>query len=268
MKAKQIENFLMKNGAAILGGIASVGVVATAITSSKAAPKALSIIDDFKECNEKKEKAKKLYSACKCYFPTVVMVAGTIGCIAGAGVISQKAQASLAATCLMLNTSFANYRKKVNELFGEEADLKVREAISHEKYEQGDMTKSDETVLFHDLYSDQWFESTIVDVQAAEYHFNRNFILRGYASINELYEFYGIDPWFSPIDRGWSNDAGDIFYGYHWVDFEHIEKEKEDGTKYYDINLPFPPTTDYMDPGDYVPFIEPGFSDPTNFEKF
>lgn len=85
------------------------------------------------------------------------------------------------------------------------------------------------------------------DVIEAEYHFNRNFALRDYADLNELYSFLGLPQTEYGATVGWGRYAGESVYGYQWVDFVHIKEHMDDGTEYYRISIPFGPTADYLD---------------------
>lgn len=94
----------------------------------------------------------------------------------------------------------------------------------------------DEEVLFWDSYSERYFTSTVSRVLQAEYHFNRNYVLRGSASINELYEFLGI----SGIEHG--DDIGfTISTGLDWVDFDHHKAVLDDGLEAHVIDISFLP---------------------------
>ena len=121
------------------------------------------------------------------------------------------------------------------------------DALAEERYKENDIMVSNGKQLFFEEYSGRFFESTEEDVVLAEYHFNRNFVLRGYAELNELYEFLNLSPTESGAVLGWSIGAGEVFYGYQWIDFEHRKVIREDGAEYYAITMPFIPTADYMD---------------------
>lgn len=103
--------------------------------------------------------------------------------------------------------------------------------------------------MFFDSFSNRYFWSTIEDVREAEYHFNRNLALRGYAELNEFYEFLGLEPTAFGATVGWSLEAGAAFYGYSWVDFyhEYYPSDDPDIPPYYTICVPFGPTADFMD---------------------
>ena len=71
---------------------------------------------------------------------------------------------------------------------------------------------------------------------------NRNFVMRGYASLNEFYEFLGLPQTDYGESVGWSIDDG-----YCWIDFEHRLISRDDGgTDIYSIDIVFPPHSEYM----------------------
>ena len=205
--------FFKKNVATILTGIGTAGVVITAVSAIKATPKALYSIEEAeKEKGDKLSNKEKIITTTHIYLPTIIIGVSTIACILGANVLNKKQQASLISAYALLQKSYNEYRDKVDELH--ENSSIVDKEIAKDVY---DNTKpsvsSDEKCLFYDMFSKRYFESNKVDVIAAEYHFNRNFTLRGYATLNELYEFLGVDKIDGGDSIGWSIDAGLAFYG-------------------------------------------------------
>ena len=85
------------------------------------------------------------------------------------------------------------------------------------------------------------YEKEIID---AEYHFNRNFTMRGYASLNELYEFLGMPQTEYGKSVGWTTSDG-IF----WVDFEHriVNNGDDGGPCVYSIWPIFELSADYLE---------------------
>lgn len=73
----------------------------------------------------------------------------------------------------------------------------------------------------------------------AEYHLNRNFILRGYVSVNDFLDFLKLEHTASGDKDGWEEFAGEAFYGYRWVDFEHRHYTTDDGLSVCAIETPF-----------------------------
>ena len=239
--------FIKKNVATILTGIGTAGVVITAVSAIKATPKALYSIEEAeKEKGDKLSNKEKIITTTHIYLPTIIIGVSTIACILGANILNKKQQASLISAYALLQKSYTEYRDKVNEMYGDDAavDKEMAKDIYRDTKPE---VSSEEKSLFYDMFSKRYFESNKVDVISAEYHFNRNFTLRGYATLNELYDFLGIDKIKGGDTIGWSIDAGMAFYGYSWVDFEHDFITTDAGMEVCLISMPFAPTSDYLD---------------------
>ena len=97
-------------------------------------------------------------------------------------------------------------------------------------------------VLFYDEWSHRYFKSTIEQVITAQYHINRNFVLRGYVTLNELYDFLGLEPTDYGNTVGWAVE--DELY---WIDF-HQHKVLMDGElECYIIETPWGPSSDFLE---------------------
>lgn len=225
-----MKNFLRRNSSTILTCVGSVGVVATAVMAVKATPKALTLIEKAKE--EKGEDLTKLEVvkvAGPTYIPTVVTGMATIACIFGSNVISRRQQATLMSAYALLDSSYKEYKNKVDELYGEEAGQKVRAEIAKDKY-TGDVTLSDDsTELFYDFYSGRYFESTKEAVALAEYETNRAMIVNCAVGINEFYEFLGLEPLSEYDDIGWAYGMMEEMYWHPWIEFDHEETTVDEG---------------------------------------
>lgn len=234
----------------ILTVVAALGVVTTMVLTAKAVPKAEKRKAEAEE--EKGEELTKLETAvaiAPAYIPTVLVGASTIACIFGISVFSHKSQASLASAYALLDTSFKEYKGKLKELYGEEAHQKILEAIAVEKAEHMYLTaatfgtacdlsldeNTSEPVWFFEENGNCLFQATIEQVIQAEYHFNRNYVLRGYANVGELYQFLGL-PTDELKDTMWWTVCDELY----WIDFNHRKKEI-DGKMCYFIETPFPP---------------------------
>lgn len=109
-------------------------------------------------------------------------------------------------------------------------------------------------MVFLDIFSDRYFETTIENVQRAEYMLNKKLSLRGVVSLNQFYRFLNV---VAPLDYGdnvgWSLNAGDLVYGYSCIDFRHEQLHYPDGTTVCSISMPYEPTRDYLDYQDLYP---------------
>lgn len=240
--------FLKENGPTILSGLGAFGVVGTAVMAAKATPKALDLLDEARY--QKKEELTPLETivvAGPVYIPTVLFGASTIACIFGANAMNQRKQAALTSAYMLLDNSYKKYRNKVKELYGEESDKKIREEIAKDDFEIEYSDPEEEKELFYESISGRYFESTIEEVQRAEYHLNRNFILRDYTNLNEFYQFLGLKATQEGEILGWSTYAGYTNYGYSWIDFKHDRVELDDGMECICIDYPFEPSLDYLE---------------------
>lgn len=150
----------------ILSIIGAIGVVGTAIMAAKAAPKAIELLEEAeKEKGEELAVIEKVKTAGPVYIPTAVIGAATIGCILGANVINTRSQASLASAYALLDSSYKEYKRKVNELYGEDADKQVNESIRNDHANELEgYIPSGEKLLFWDYTSCRYFEAKLEDV--------------------------------------------------------------------------------------------------------
>ena len=98
----------------------------------------------------------------------------------------------------------------------------------------------EEERLFYDAISERYFQATISQVLQAEYHLNRNFALGGgFITLNQFYEFLGIEPVPGGDEVGWM-----VSDGLYWVDFDHQKTVVDDGlngeVECYIIDAPLP----------------------------
>lgn len=250
------KQFWHRNASTVLTFLGGAGVVATSVMSVKATPKAMRLIEEAKE--EKGDELTKWESvkvAGKVYIPSILVGSATLFCIFGSNVLNKRQQAALTSAYAILDRSYKEYQNKVKELYGEETHQEIINAIAIEKAEDVyihseclcnscDLAVEEYSSvprLFYDEYSNRFFESTIEQVMSAEYHLNRNYILRGSSVLNELYEFLGLEPTDYGSVLGWAP----LDDGMYWIDFNHRKSVLKDGTEFYILEMPFSPTVDY-----------------------
>ena len=234
-----------KNAPTIFAWTAAAGVAVTGVLSSVSAWKARPVVEDVHRSTP--ERAIKVI---RYYLPTFGAGAFTIFCILKSDGIYRARSASLVAAYVALDRLHRDYAAKAKTCYGEDADRQIRAAQLAERLPKDISPTEGAKLLWYEEHYGQFFERTLEDVMAAEYHFNRNFALRGYANLNEFMDFLEL-PRLSGGDAvGWSLEAGECFYGYRWVDFWHREYETDDGLTVHAIEMPFPPTADYLDMDD------------------
>ena len=238
--------FLKRNSSTILTCLGGIGVVATSVMAVKATPKAMKLLEQAKE--EKGEDLTKMEVvrvAGPAYIPSIVTGASTIACIFGANALNKRQQAALASAYALLNNSYKEYKKKVEELYGEAADVRVREEIAKDKYEEEEITVEEGKQLFYDDFSQRYFESTMADVIRAEYEINKKISNWGGASLNEFYEQLDIPQVDYGEFLGWSSGTLMETKWTQWLDFEHEKVVMDDGLECYIITISDEPMYEY-----------------------
>lgn len=240
------KRFLDKNASTILTCLSGVGVVATAVMTAKATPKVLSLIEKAeKEKGEELTKLEKVKVAAPVYIPSIITGTATISCIFGANVINKRSQAALMSAYALLDSSYKDYKKKITEMYGVDADSKIRSEIAKDKYEEIEV--DDGKQLFYDYFSNRYFESTMEKVLYAEYNLNRSLSMNGYAALNEFYEFLDIPTIEYGIKMGWSQAELFETSWQNWLDFRHDIVEMDDGLECCIISMMFEPSISYED---------------------
>lgn len=215
------------NAPTLLTFTSIAGMIGTAILSAKATPKAIELVEEAEEeKNEPLTKIEIIAAGAKAYIPAMAVGISTIICILGANILSKRKQAQLTSAYALLNNYHRQYRNKLIELHGEEIDEEVRCALIRENatVHQIGIDYPDRKILFYDEISGETFKRYEREVMDAEYHTNRNFVLRGYAYLNEFYDFLGLPKTKDGERLGWTTTDG-----YYWIDFEHRLLTRDDG---------------------------------------
>ena len=248
--------FVKHNAPTILTFVSVAGVGATAVSTVKATSKAVKRLEEAKE--EKGEdltKSEAFLVAAPVYVRPILIGTSTVACIFCTNVLNKRKQASLVSAYALLDNASKEYRNKLKELYGEEADVKIMDAIAKDKRDEDiavytpgcrGVSLSGEKVLFFESFRGKYFEATMNEVLNAEYHLNRNFTLRGCANLNEFYEFLGLEKTDFGDALGWS--ASELMEGglMPWIDFDHVlTPVGDDGLECYRIDTMIAPTPGY-----------------------
>lgn len=242
--------FVKRNSTTILTVVGAVGVVATTVTAVKATPKALLLLEQAKE--EKGEELTKLEVvkiAGPVYLPSVAIGVGTIACIFGANVLNKRSQASLMSGYALIDGAYKDYRKKVDELYGNEAGEQVRAELAKDNYDETEHKQIEENNrLYYDFYSGRYFEATPYAVKRAEYEINRTLMLDDGVYLNEWYQLLDLEPLEHGWDFGWAACANSDMYWQTWIDFHHEVTTMDDGLECIIVSFsqePYPEFEDY-----------------------
>lgn len=252
---KSASRFLKKNGGTILAIGASVGVVLTAIETGKASIKAEKLIE-MNSAEPAYTMKEKIQDCWKFYLPAAALGAGTIACILGSNALNKKQIASLTAGYMALGKAYQEYRQKVIENFGIEKEAEIHDQIKEEKLPEVREKMEEEKLLCYEPISKRYFHATEAALLEAFYSLNRDFALNGYASMNDLYNYLGLDYIPEGDLKGWCADYLAADWEYFWIDFSYLKQKTDDGLEVCYVEAYQEPIDDYLnyDPSKDTPF--------------
>ena len=130
-----IRLFIKRNTPTLLTCLGAAGVIATVVLAVKETPKALNLLENSeKEKGEELTRLEKVKIASPVYIPSIITGIATITCIFSSNIISKTQQATLMSAYALLDNTYKEYRKKADELYGEQAGEQIREEIAKDKY--------------------------------------------------------------------------------------------------------------------------------------
>ena len=238
--------FLKANASTLLTFIGAGGVVFTSILAVKATPKAMCLLERAKEEKDGKlTRIETIKIAGPAYIPSVVSGVTTISCIFGANILNKRSQAALTSAYALLDSSYKQYRAKVVELYGEDSDIRIQEAIAKDKYDPESVRN--ESHLFYDITSGRYFEMPPEQLQQAEEELNKKFLSTGYASLNDFYESLGLAKMECGDKLGWTIYDRGLVSGHSHIEFYHPKIVLDDGLECHMLYILTDPTYDYLD---------------------
>lgn len=249
-----LQQFIKRNASTILTCLGATGVATTAVMVAKETLKALSLLEDAKEeKGEELTKWEKVKIAGPVYIPSIITGAATIVCIFGSNVISKRQQASLMSAYALLDKSYKEYKKKTDELYGEEAGMNIRSEIAKDKYTGNIELSDNDKELFYDFYSGRYFESTKELIMLAQYETNRAMHINSAVCLNEYYELLGLEQKPEYENVGWAFRKIEEMCRHPWIEFDYdktiIDEESEEsqGLECTIIYFPIEPVMGYID---------------------
>jgi len=223
---KNVGNSLVKNSPTILTGVSVAGLLTTVAMAVTATPKAIEILDremwDREVIGIEKygspiqplTKKEIISLTWKCYIPTVLMGAATIGCIIGANSIHLRRNAALVSLYSIAESTLKEYQAKVIETLGEKKEKLIKEEILQDrvtnnppKENQIIITGNGDT-LCYDSLSGRYFKSDIEKIRRIQNDFNRSLISEMYKTLNEFYDELGLEETELGRNMGWTTEFG------------------------------------------------------------
>lgn len=248
----KIGGLIEKNSSHILTGLGMLGVITTAVSAVKATPKALYLLENEKEYRveeqmEPMSTIEKAVLLTPTYFPTILMGVATMGCIYGANYINHKNQAILTGAYSYLDSYHKKYREKVKELYGDGADEEVKEAIAREQYLQAQLDElKPNMILCYDEFSGRYFEFDKNELVTISYEVNKMYSFLGEMSLNDFYEFMGLETTDFGETVGWCALKDWECTGSAWLDIRLELMDMPDDMDCYAIRFNTDPSRDYV----------------------
>lgn len=255
---------IRKHSPEILTGVGIVGVVASTVMACKATLKVEDIIDtldqrkqDLKKVNEAAENNPEVEQAhratnaaihikagldlAKLYGPAVTVGLASIACIMSAHGIMRKRNAALAVAYNTVEKTFAEYRRRVEEEIGVDAERDIRFGVRETQVEDEDgevKTKYTHNVDGHSQYArifdelnPQWQKDpsyNLMFLRSQQNWANDRLRARGHLFLNEVYEMLGFEHTRAGAVTGWiwKDGIGDDYVDFGMFDLSDDRKRE------------------------------------------
>lgn len=205
----------------ILTGVGVGGTVATAFLTGRASFKAAELIDaethkqeedlEFPETKVTLSTKTKVKLVWRLYLPAFGVGATTITSIIAANKISSKKIAALAVASGISERALQEYKTKVVEKLGMRQDRALRDEIAQDRVSSNPASREvilagTGEVLFYDMTTGRYFQSTMEEVKRAENKINYELIHSMSASLSEFYDLVGLAPTNFSDTVGWNTN--------------------------------------------------------------
>lgn len=259
-------------------GLLTSGVLAVLTTKNKLQPIEIEhetnvekILENEKPEEKKKDLSKEkthyILNVAKLYAPSVLLAGASIGCILKGNDILHKRNMALATAYATLDNAYQEYRKRVIEKYGEDADKEIRMNGQQQKIEvvEKDENGKEKKVKKNAFVSGpnlsgyaRYFaygESTAAEpnidynemfLKGMQKTFNSMLKIKGFVTLNEVYESLGYKRTVAGQEVGWVYDRNCEDHGDNYIDLriEEVYRECEDRPGQYEKVLIIDPNVD------------------------
>ena len=261
-----LQKFIEKHSSAILTGISIIGVGITTGLTIRSTIKAVKIVEKEKQDKTifktiyadnkpyqapivpKFDKKDIFLMTWKEYIPVAISGLSTILCIIGIHNLNRRTQASLISAYALLDNTYKEYRKKIQEQYPDDPKIvDFEHEIIKSKFDKN-MELDKDKQLFFDYQSMRYFESTLKEVKEAEQHLNDCLAEDGYVCLNEMYDFLELPKTPYGWQLGWSYVYSDTIYSEDDIKlkFEYEPITMDDGLECTIITIKYPKSLEYL----------------------
>lgn len=212
---KKTGNILVKNAPHIFTGLAVGGVISTIALAIKAQRDADDIYDEAVQEHiehyelelSKDEEAEfdpftlkqRLQMTWKCYIPTALSAATTIGFIIASDTVNTKRMTAISALYAASQKTIEEYKSAAKEIVGDRTSEKIRDkmaenALSNHPVDEALIadTGHGHTLCF-DTMTARYFWSDANYIMASRNEFNARLLIDNQMSLNEWYDYINLD---------------------------------------------------------------------------
>ena len=236
-----LDKFIRKDKQFLLNFASVVGVGLTMFTAIKGTKEACRLTEDNMTT---KEKIKKTW---KCYIPSGLIATSTVLCIIYSDHVSMNEKIALLNTLTTIQNNYTNLKSAVDETCNLETREEIIKKTIKEKVPKDLYLERTGEKIFYEDYRGKYFNTTIDNVLKAEYLFNKQLSIVGYASLNDFYKLLGLSETENGDYLGWT--VKDCYYSSDttnpWVDFVHEKMYDDDGIEYYHVAYSNEPIVNY-----------------------
>jgi hypothetical protein len=205
---------LRRHAPEILTGLGCAGVITTVGLAIYATPKALELLEERKreECTDELTPVEVVKTTWKCYIPTIVTGAFSLGCIIGANSVHMQRHAALAAAYKLSEAAFTEYRDTVGAEIGPKKERVILDKINEHQIEKNPpveqkiiRTGLGDTLCLEPL-SGRYFYSDLDTIRKAAIKINQRMqhSFCGSASVNDFYDAIGLEYTDLGESMGWN----------------------------------------------------------------
>ena len=203
--------FIKNNAPTIITGTSIIGLVATAVLSAAATPKALDILLEHEEKIKPIDAVKLTW---KCYAPAIVVGGLTIASMIWSNSISLTRTAALASVYSLSESKLKRYQKNLLDRVGPKQVRKLDDEIAAEKLHAHPVNE-DEIIntgmgdtLCYDALSGRYFRSDIEVIKKALNKLSRDMLSEDFVTLNCIYDELGLRNSILGENIGWHVNDG------------------------------------------------------------
>lgn len=200
----------------ILTGFGVAGMISSTILAVKATPKAIRILEEMKNEEERESLTVKevIKGTWKLYIPSVALTVISAGCVIVPLMMNKKSSAALAAAYSLSEEALREYKEQVVQTLGEKKAEQVNDGIAKNRMENDPVTNKEVIItgsgssLCYDVVSKRYFESDIETLRRIANDLNREMFDTMYVCLNDYYSQIGLEEVPVGDDVGWNVNKG------------------------------------------------------------